>query len=302
MVYNVLSVFIGLLLTPVMLIWFWKNKPLCLIEWIINFLMVGLFIVYMYFAGLWAYITGYYAKYLVIILFAVISFLTFSKARRLKFLCTTSVATKLSFGCKIFIVFIFLLINMSIIYSFPNKEKDIVNLSFPFKNGIYYIAHGGNNTILNYHNSRDYMKYALDIVKLDKFGFRAKGVFPRELEKYNIFREEVYSPCSGTVIEAVDGMEDYPPGVYMVDKSMARPNYIVIQSGDLKVLMSHFQKDSIKVKPGDTVREGQLIGKVGDSGLSFEPHLHIQVTKDGHGVKFMLNGMHLKRNDKMKID
>lgn len=87
----------------------------------------------------------------------------------------------------------------------------------------------------------------------------------------------------------------------MPDKKMAQPNYIIIERGNIRVRMSHFLKGSIKVKAGDTVKEGQLIGAVGDSGLSFEPHLHIQVTENGHGVKFMLNSKYLKRNDLIKI-
>lgn len=191
---------------------------------------------------------------------------------------------------------------MSILFSFfYNREENTIDLAFPLKNGTYYIAHGGNSTILNYHNSNPYLKYSFDIVKLDKFGFRANGLFPKDLEMYNIFGEEVFSPCSGIVIEAVDGREDYPPGIYMPDKSMAHPNYIIIESGNIRVRMSHFQKGSIKVKAGDTVREGQLIGAVGDSGLSFEPHLHIQVIENGYGVKFMLDGKYLKRNDLIKV-
>lgn len=302
MVYNVLSVLIGLILLPVLLIWFWKKSNEYLFEWLIKFLMIAFFIMYMHFAGLWAYITGYYARYLVLVLFAFLTFFTFNKAKHLTFLCATKITSKFSLCLKIFIVFILLFINMSILFSFfYNREENTIDLAFPLKNGTYYIAHGGNSTILNYHNSNPYLKYSFDIVKLDKFGFRANGLFPKDLEMYNIFGEEVFSPCSGIVIEAVDGREDYPPGIYMPDKSMAHPNYIIIESGNIRVRMSHFQKGSIKVKAGDTVREGQLIGAVGDSGLSFEPHLHIQVIENGYGVKFMLDGKYLKRNDLIKV-
>jgi murein DD-endopeptidase MepM/ murein hydrolase activator NlpD len=78
--------------------------------------------------------------------------------------------------------------------------------------------------------------------------------------------------------------------VYMHNKRMAQPNYIIIERGNIRVRMVHFQKGSIKVKAGDNVKEGQLIWLVGDSGLSFEPHLHMHVMQNGYGAKFMLNG------------
>ncbi len=301
MLYNVLAVLIGLLVMPIMLIWLWKTEPKCILEWILNFLMIGLFVLFMYFSGLWAYITGYYAKYLVLVLFVFIAFITSKKARHLNFLCTPTKASKFSFCYKTLLIFVFLFINLSIMFSFFNKE-DIVNLSFPFKDGDYYVAHGGNSSILNYHNSSPYMKYAIDMVKLNEFGFRADGLFPKQLEKYKIYGEKVFSPCSGKVIEAVDGREDYPPGIYMPNKRKAQANYIIIETGNIRVRMVHFQKDSIKVQAGDNVKDGQLIGLVGDSGLSFEPHLHMHVTQNGYGVKFMLNGKYLKRNDLIKID
>ena len=36
---------------------------------------------------------------------------------------------------------------------------------------------------------------------------------------------------------------------------------------------------SIRIKTGDHVMEGQLLGQVGNSGFSLEPHLHIQTAR-----------------------
>ena len=47
-------------------------------------------------------------------------------------------------------------------------------------------------------------------------------------------------------------------------------------------MTSHYGHcDSILVNPGDSVRAGQIIGKVGNSGSSTGPHLHLEIRRNG---------------------
>ena len=55
-------------------------------------------------------------------------------------------------------------------------------------------------------------------------------------------------------------------------------NYVFIEvegTGNYMIL-ANLAKDSIPLKVGDTVKEGAYIGRVGNSGTSSAPHLHIQ--------------------------
>ncbi len=40
--------------------------------------------------------------------------------------------------------------------------------------------------------------------------------------------------------------------------------------------------DSIRVKKGDHVKRGQVLGQIGLSGDGYEPHLHFQITDGPH--------------------
>ena len=55
-------------------------------------------------------------------------------------------------------------------------------------------------------------------------------------------------------------------------------NYVVIdhENGEFSEY-DHLAEDSITVKAGDRVHQGQVIGRVGNTGYSSVPHLHLQL-------------------------
>ncbi len=56
-------------------------------------------------------------------------------------------------------------------------------------------------------------------------------------------------------------------------------NFIAIDHGDGTVgWYLHLQKDGSLVRPGERVRQGQIIARSGHVGRSLAPHLHFQVT------------------------
>ena len=173
----------------------------------------------------------------------------------------------------------------------PSEEP--IQLSFPLKNGIYYISAGGSTDIINYHNIYAPERYAHDIFKLNIYGFRAQGIYPSHLFKYEIFGDTIFSPCNGLVITAIDSFKDKsPPEV----GKLTEGNEIYIRDKDVIVNMSHLMQGSLMVNKGDTVVIGQPIACVGNSGRSSEPHLHIQAQKNNLGIPMEFDGRFLVRN------
>lgn len=68
------------------------------------------------------------------------------------------------------------------------------------------------------------------------------------------------------------------------DEYFSEANHIVIRHGDgSRAYYWHLQKDGVFVNDGDTVMQGQLIGRSGNTGYSAFPHLHFEVASSASG-------------------
>ena len=188
-------------------------------------------------------------------------------------------------------------------------RRSALTLRFPLKGGLFYTAHGGGFPITNYHGIFvKPQKYACDFVGLNRFGTSAFGIYPRSLERYAIFGASICAPVAGKVLQSADGLPDLPPG--KVDNSNVFGNHVIIEpdGDDVRIILAHMQNGSVLVKADDRVAVGQAIGKVGNSGRTFEPHLHIhaqkRVTKGSEsewvGVPIRFGSRWLVRNSLVK--
>jgi hypothetical protein len=163
-------------------------------------------------------------------------------------------------------------------------KTDRIALAFPLKKGTYFVLQGGKGLPANmFHYSYRGAVYAIDIAGLDDYGRRAKHIFSDRLEDYYIYGDTVFSPCAGKIINVRnDNPDNIPPHR---ERGPSNLNAVVIETNSCYVFLGHNQPGSAMVKEGDIVKLGQPLAKVGNSGFSLEPHLHIQVhKKSGTGL------------------
>jgi murein DD-endopeptidase MepM/ murein hydrolase activator NlpD/urea transporter len=132
-------------------------------------------------------------------------------------------------------------------------------------------GHEGNYT------HKDEWKDAWDFVKIDNDlqQFNNKGDF---VEDYYCYGQPILAPANGTVQIIIDGIEDNKIGDSNLFQNWG--NSVVIKHGyQLYSQLSHLKNGSIKVREGDTVKKGDVIGQCGNSGRSPYPHLHFQLQK-----------------------
>lgn len=159
-------------------------------------------------------------------------------------------------------------------------ERNKTALILPFR-GEWSITWGGDTKEQNYHVEALAQRRAFDFVKRGKDGNTHRGD-GRKNEDYYAFGQELLAPCAGEVIFAIDGIHDNVPGE--MNRMYVPGNSVVIKAADGEYLFfAHFKQGTVRVKRGQRVAKGDVLGLCGNSGNSSEPHLHFHI-QDGEDI------------------
>ncbi len=198
----------------------------------------------------------------------------------------------------------------------PSTPAVASALGAPLPAGRYWVVHGGANPVMNHHHGVSAQRYALDIVGMNRFGTRASSLAPRALGEFAIYDVGVLAPCAGEVVAVVDGVPDVAAGKMPTGASLERGpagNMVAIHCDNVTVLLAHLRSGSTAVAIGDRVAKGVLVGRVGNSGNTSEPHLHIHAVRgkvsnvkslvtDADGVPVLLASAFPERNDTLRFE
>lgn len=190
------------------------------------------------------------------------------------------------------------------VYTLPGlvAPPDAVDLAFPLEGRTFVVGHGGGAATVNYHHTNPAQAYALDIGALNVWGRRAGPLLPARPEDYEIWDAQIIAPCDGDVVWARDGLPD-AVGAQRTREAPAG-NAAAIACKGVVIFFAHMREGSLAVRAGDRVRTGEPIGRVGNSGNTTEPHLHIHAEKgrfageasDNAGAPITFDGRFLTRN------
>lgn len=148
-----------------------------------------------------------------------------------------------------------------------------VPAGLPFK-GEWLVFWGGDRAEVNHHVHEPSQRRAADLVKIDGDGKTHSGA-GNALTDYYAYGQEILAMADGVVVTAIDGVPDSAPGE--LNATSLTGNLIVLEhTGGVHSAYAHLIPGSLKARPGDRVRRGQVIGRCGNSGHSSEPHLHVQ--------------------------
>jgi len=173
----------------------------------------------------------------------------------------------------------------------------------PLRGGRWVAIIGAHRRALQPVNGalRNGQRFAVDwSARLDDAGRTHVGD-PNQNQSYFNYGQPVLAVSAGKVVEAVDRFPDQvpnnpgPPSVEAADG-----NHVILKLGKgVFAGYAHLVPGSVRVHRGDRVREGQVLGKLGNSGNSSGPHLHFQLMNqpsllDADGLPFVLDRFTLR--------
>ncbi len=137
-------------------------------------------------------------------------------------------------------------------------------------------------------------RFAIDWVKLDENGriFTGDG---SSLNSYAYYGAPVLAAAEGVVVNFYNEADEQVAGADAkgITTENIGGNMLVIDiGGGAYTFYGHMQRDSLMVKLGDIVKQGQVIGLLGNTGNSSAPHLHFHVMDgpsplDANGLPFV---------------
>lgn len=134
-------------------------------------------------------------------------------------------------------------------------------------------------------------RFAIDFVQLDPTGQLYTGN-PADVASFPFFGAQIRAAADGTVVRVLDGNPEETPGKLPVGKTVQTGdgNYVSIDIGNGRfAFYGHMQPNAFKVKVGDRVRAGDVLGLLGNTGNTDAPHLHFEIM-DGPSL-LLSNGL-----------
>ncbi len=124
-------------------------------------------------------------------------------------------------------------------------------------------------------------RFAIDWVRIRDEGKTFKGD-EKDNKNYLAYGNDALAVADGVVTETKDGIPENVPGAdsraVPITLETVGGNHVILDiGGGHFAFYAHLQPGSLRVKLGDKVRRGQVLGLVGNSGNSTEPHLHFHI-------------------------
>jgi hypothetical protein len=180
-------------------------------------------------------------------------------------------------------------------------------LVLPFE-GRWFVAQGGDTPNVNHHMMVRAQWYGVDFAKVGGASSRAltSAEEPSRLEHFYSWNQLVLAPLDGVVTSVVNDLPDNPLG----EKDVRRPagNHVAIRTeAGTYVFLAHLKWGSVAVEVGERLTRRQVVGRVGNSGNSDFPHLHLHMQNsptinEGEGLNLLFSGMDVELTGKVFED
>lgn len=131
-------------------------------------------------------------------------------------------------------------------------------------------------------------RFAIDWVLLGPDGFMSKGDGSKNEDHY-CYGAEALAVADGEIVDTYDKVPSQKPSLneraVPITLETVGGNWVALKIDENRYGMyAHLIPGSLKVKKGDRVKKGDVLGLVGNTGNSTAPHLHFHVSSTPHWI------------------
>jgi hypothetical protein len=176
--------------------------------------------------------------------------------------------------------------------------------------GVDWRAAGGPGDEADNHHRRGILmidgravisrRYAIDWMQVDgESTFEGNAADARS---YYAYGEDVLAVADARVVAARNSIPDnvpsqngtFQPAIPITMETVPGNNIVLDVGGGQFAHYMHLRAGSVRVKEGERVRRGQVLGQIGMSGDAREPHLHFELTTSpqfamGEGIPYVMD-------------
>ena len=167
--------------------------------------------------------------------------------------------------------------------------REVVVIGPPLRGGAWLTANGPSNESGHRRalipiggTPAIAQRFAIDYVRVDTAGRTVNGDRARN-ENFHAESADAIAVADGIVVATKDSIPENVPGpqsrAVAITLETVGGNHVILDIGGGRyAFYAHLRPGTLRVKAGDRVRRGQVLGLVGNSGNSTEPHLHFHVS------------------------
>jgi hypothetical protein len=311
------AVALQVVVPPILLFWLWRRTPSTRIEWLAGVAVVVSTIAVLSLVLPWSAVP-WYVRHVHAAAALGVTVASWMQARHVEWFQAFDLRRWATFTTHGVLALLLSAVVVWVALGMAVPQGPRIDLACPFPSGVYLVVNGGNSRLLNSHLETlepiaryapwRGQSYGVDLVRLDGWGRRSEGLLPADPTRYQIHGQVVTAPCSGAVVSTVSDRPDMPVPVRDPDRTQLAGNHVLLDCAGTEVLLAHFLGGSVGVAPGDQVTTGQVLGVVGNSGNTTEPHLHVSAQRraprdaliGGTPVWVTIDGRYLVRNDRLE--
>lgn len=163
----------------------------------------------------------------------------------------------------------------------PVIQSPLAGTGWVAFNGLAAVDHRRTVMPIDGH-AYDAQRFAIDWMCLGPDGKLLHGD-PARNESYYCYSKPLLAVADARVVSVQDTIPDNPGNNPAESRSITLANiignYVVLDIGKGRfALYGHLKPGSVRVKPGQRVKAGDVVGQLGNSGNSDAPHLHFHLT------------------------